>query len=117
MKRNYLLTIPVLLVAAAVLIQSVGCEKSDDDDNKSGIRITPSSVIINASSPTNLLFFASDGISNYAWSVADNSLGLVTSSGSRNSLAMYSSSTNTGTSFLTVTDGANKSATATIKQQ
>ena len=57
---------------------------------------------------------ASGGSSNYSWTVKDSSLGALASSGST---AIYTSETNQGINYVTVTDSSNNVATATITQQ
>lgn len=92
----------------------VGCEDDDDDPGKAGLTVKPASVTLDATKTNTVTFTASGGASNYSWSVKDSALGSLTDSGST---AIYTSKTNQGNNYVTVTDSSNNVATATVVQE
>jgi len=101
-----------LLSLSAVFLFILGCE-IDDDDDTSSLRISPASASFNSISVTNIVFTASDGTPDYAWSVYDTSLGTIVAGGNT---AIYSSKTKSGQNFVTVTDAQTNAFTATVIQ-
>jgi len=98
------------------IIGFTGCESSSDDNGSSAaadLGVFPSSITIVAATATNIQFNATGGSSNYSWRVDKANLGSIVSQGST---AIYTSTTNTGVNFLTVTDTATNSVTASITQ-
>lgn len=113
-----LLSCLFLAASGLCIIVMTGCE--DDDEvtpptSTTGVlSVSPSYASFSASSPTTLVFTASGGSSGgYTWSIDDISLGSITSTLSQ---AIYTSTTNTGRNFLTLSDSSNQVLTATIDQ-
>ena len=105
----------VLAIASALMIVLVGCESDDDDETTSAdLAIDPSSITLDVSSTATVTFTASGGATGYVWSVKDTCLGSLADSGDT---AVYTSTTNTGNNYVTVTDASNNVVTATIVQE
>jgi len=106
----------VIAVVFAGLLFMLGCEVDDESSSSSAssLKIAPTSVRFSAASVTNITFTASGGTTSYTWRVSDATLGTVLSSGA---YAVYTSKTNSGMNFLTVTDSGTNSVSATITQE
>jgi hypothetical protein len=105
-----------LAIVLLTLTGIVGCE-DDDDDSSTGtgdLSVSPGSVTLDASVTNTVTFTAAGGASNYSWSVKDSSLGTLTAA---DDTAIYTSKTNQGNNYVTVTDDSNDVATATITQE
>ena len=115
-KLAYFVCVSTLIIATATLTGITGCEGDDDDDTTSTteLSISPSSETLDATQTNTITFTASGGASNYSWTVNDTSLGTLADS---DDTAIYTSTTNTGVNYVTVTDDSNAVATATITQQ
>lgn len=112
--KSFKLTAMAMVVAIGVAL--VGCERSSDSDSSSssgGLTISPASITISISAVTNVAFSVTGGTAPFAWSVNDNALGTLVASGAN---AIYTSKTNAGMNFVTVTDGNTNSVAATVTQ-
>ncbi len=113
MKNNSVVYLPSLIVATLLCIAILaGCETSSSDSPN--LDISPGSASIPAGTTTNIVFEAINGVPSFSWKVSDNSLGSVTASGPT---AIYSSTTNAGQNFVTVTDAESNSVAAVVSQE
>ena len=115
-KLAYLVCVSSLIIATATLTGITGCESDNDDDTPTttGLSIDPSAETLDATITNTITFTASGGAEGYSWSVKDSALGTLADS---NDTAIYTSTTNTGVNYVTVTDNSNNVATATITQE
>jgi len=107
----------VVVLGLVAMTGIVGCESSDNDNDSvlsTELSIIPSSLTITAATVTNVQLTATGGTSNYTWSVDKPALGSVVSQGG---IAIYTSTTNVGVNFVTVTDSATNTISATITQK
>lgn len=109
------LSIPGLVLAVSIMaIGLAGCGGDSDDDGGSGVvQISPDSLRF-AAGVTNVVFSAAGGTAPYTWTVSDGTLGSVVGA---NETAIYTSTTNVGRNFVTVTDSQTNSTSATIDQE
>ncbi|MCK5850018.1 MAG: hypothetical protein KAH23_03815 [Kiritimatiellae bacterium] len=114
-KLAYFVCVSSLIIATATLTGITGCEDDDDDiTSTTELSISPSAKTLDASKTNSITFTASGGASNYSWSVKDSSLGALSDS---DDTAIYTSTTNIGVNYVTVTDDSNDVVTATITQE
>ena len=109
------MSVLVWLFAATAAVVFTGCEKDDDDDSASsgGLSITPASASLVATNTSTATFTASGGTPPYTWHLHNSCLGSIVSSGDT---AIYTATAGTGTNFVTLTDSATNSVTATVTQ-
>ena len=103
-------TIIAVIAICTMAVLIVGCDLSS---TTSDVTISPSSVLLDAAKVSVVTFTASGGDSNYTWSLEYTSLGTIYMA---NETALYQSTTNVGTNYLTVTDSSSNYAFATITQ-
>lgn len=111
MKKSAILGVGLAVAALMVGLVFTACDDDDDTTTTGSLAISPSSITIAAGATTNLLITTSGGTSPYTWSVSDSQYGTLVASGSQ---AIYSSTTQAGRNYVTVTDSLTNSATATI---
>jgi hypothetical protein len=109
-----------LFVAAIFIVAALitGCESNDQTIPESTLAVTPTAVTLDARTVSITEFAASGGVSNYAWSLSDNSLGTIYTTTGTTTIALYQNTKNIGTNTLTLTDiFHNNSVYATIWQK
>lgn len=99
-------------IAMSLIAAMIGCESNDGTD--SPVEITPSSVTLDASSTSNVVFEASGGLAPYSWKVSDESLGTLASS---LNTAVYTRKSPAGINIVTATDTNGYAGTAMIYQE
>jgi hypothetical protein len=101
-----------LCVLAALM---AGCELDDTPVNS--MTIYPTSVFLDVRE-TNIVEFTATGANNniYRWSMNNTILGSIYIAATNASVALYLSTTNTGTNIITVRDSTGDSADARIVQ-
>lgn len=112
-----IMNVSLLLASLAGLVCGVGCELSSDtatSDSAGALSVSPAAAYLSASRVTVVSFAVSGGDSNYSWSVASTSLGVLYASGTT---ALYQSSTTAGTNTVAVTDGSGNTGYAAVFQE
>lgn len=112
MKERTLCATAYLSLIVCILIMAAGCETSSSG-NDSDLKISPASVSFTAGTETNIVFSATGGTATYSWNISDSSLGTITVSGGT---AIYTSTTNQGQNFVTLTDAVSNSVAAVVNQ-
>ena len=109
----------VLLVSAWALGSLImGC-----DTRNSTVSISPSSVLLSASTSASTAFTASGGDGLYTWTLSNNSLGVILTNNlpgpyaTNDATAVYQNGVVAGVNILTVSDAGGDSASATITQE
>jgi hypothetical protein len=103
---------PAVAGACACLLAAPGCETSGGD--VSNLQLSPSSLVLAASSATGVVFTAEGGTEPYVWTVSDPTLGTLAAAGGT---AVYTSLAAGGTNVVSVADAADDSASAPVVQQ
>ena len=98
-------------IATSLIAVMIGCES--DDGTNSPVEVTPSSVTLDASSTSNVVFEASGGLAPYSWKVSDESLGTLATS---LNTAVYTRKSTSGINIVTATDTNGYAGTAMIYQ-
>ena len=109
-----------IATAGVIVTLITGCEFDNEicsPDDGSGVKITPSSVFLEADETNLIEFTASGGQYAYTWHMSSNTLGTLYFATTNTAVALYQSTTNTGTNMLTVQDADNNGATARIVQR
>jgi hypothetical protein len=109
-RNKSLIFFGTLIPLFSFLLVIAGCGSGDDSSN---LAITPASVTVNASSPTNIAFTASGGTLPYTWSVSNSTVGTVVGNESN---AVYTPYGVTGLNGVVVTDANTNTVTAYITQ-
>ena len=109
----------LFLLPWLLLILAGGCEFDNEisGPDDSGLKIVPASVFLEAAETNIVEFTAVGGQYAFAWTQSSNALGALYFTTTNTAAVLYYSTTNTGTNVLTVSDAANKSATARIVQR
>ena len=106
---------PVVVVAVFLVAALIaGCESNDQTIGESPLAVTPAAATLDASIVSVTEFTASGGVSNYTWSLSDNSLGTLFPAGG---VALYQNTKIMGTNTLTLTDVDNNTVSAIILQK
>ena len=115
-KRHVPETIVAILILLAVLI--TGCEFDNEicSPADSDLKISPSSVFLEAEKSNLVEFAAGGGQSGYTWSMNNDDLGTLYLIPTNSAIALYQNTTNIGTNIITVRDSIGNSATARIVQ-
>ena len=107
------------MTAIGVILALVaGCEFDNEicSPTDSDLKISPSSVFLEAEKTNSVEFLASGGQNGYTWSMNNNNLGTLYLTSTNSAIALYQSATNIGTNMLTVRDADNNYANARIVQ-
>ena len=101
-----------------ILALIAGCEFDNEicSPADSDLKISPSSVFLEAEKTNLVEFLASGGQSNYTWSMNNTNLGTLYLTLTNSAIAIYQSITNIGTNILTIRDADNNYANARIVQ-
>ena len=117
-KRQIPEAIVILTAISIILALITGCEFDNEicSPENSDLKISPSSVFLEAEKTNMVEFLASGGQSNYTWSMNNTNLGTLCWTLTNSAIAIYQSVTNIGTNILTVRDTDNNYANARIVQ-
>ncbi len=115
MALKYLMFVGSAIALSSFMLIVSGCESiSRNNDTGVGLAVTPTSIVVSASSVTNVAFSAFGGTPPYTWSVNDHSIGFIAVS---NNTAIYTAYALTGLNYVVVNDSVSNSVSATVTQE